>query len=75
MQHLVCLTINLIEMMCQLTGGFQIDIGHSTVLFQILELHTTKASVSRFFPGYHQIGQAVLSILTVCNFHYVIVLS
>lgn len=54
MQHLVCLTINLVEMMCQLTGGFQIDIGHSTVLFQILELHTTKASVGcRLFLRYH----------------------
>ena len=66
----------LIEMLRQLTGRFQIDIGRSAVLFQILEPHTAKASIGcRFFLGYCQIRQVVISVLAICNFHCVTVLS
>ena len=48
-RHTYCFTVDLIEMLRQLTGRFQIDIGRSAVLFQILEPHTAKASISCWF--------------------------
>ena len=74
LQHLICLTVNFVEMVYQLAGGFQIDIGHSAVHLQILEPYTAKAPISRAFRGYHQVGQVVVSVLVVCNFLCVTVL-